>query len=218
VLIANPSATPATVRATYLLESGQTYQKTHTVAAGSRFTIWVDRETFDGIEGTPLDDVAVSTTLEVLNGVGVVAERAMWWPGPEFGTWSEAHNSPGATVTASKWGVAAGRVTHDVPGKGNSDTYLLVANPGDTAAYLTVTLVLDDGAGTAINYFTVLPHSRFNIDVRSAFGPSYPNVDYAFSATISSTGSPIVVEWAIYQDAGGQFWAAGANALATPIP
>ena len=218
ILIANPSALPATVRATYLLESGQTFQKTHIVAAGSRFTLWVDHETFDGIDGTPLENVAVSTTLEVLNGVGVVAERAMWWPGPDFGTWSEAHNSPGATVTASTWGVAAGRVTQDVPGRNNVDTYLLVANPGDTAAYLTVSMVPDNGEGTETRYFTAPPHSRLNIDVKAAFGLVWrAPVDYTFSATVSSHGSPVVVEWAIYQDAGGQFWAAGANGLATPI-
>ena len=40
-----------------------------------------------------------------------------------------------------------------------------------------------------------------------------------FSADVTTEPStPIVVEWAIYRDALGQQWGAGANALATPWP
>jgi hypothetical protein len=38
------------------------------------------------------------------------------------------------------------------------------------------------------------------------------------SSGIGTGTTPIVVEWAIYNDALGKTWAGGANALATPMP
>ena len=54
----------------------------------------MDHEQFDGINGLPLADVEVSTTIESMNNVPVIVERALWWPGA-FATWHEAHNSAG---------------------------------------------------------------------------------------------------------------------------
>ena len=36
----------------------------------------------------------------------------MWWPGPALTSnfWYEAHNSPGATTTATRWVVAGGEI------------------------------------------------------------------------------------------------------------
>ena len=76
VLIANPSSTAAEVEATYLLPDGTTIVKPYTVPANSRFNIWVD------YEDARLADTAVSTTVRAANGVPIIVERAMWWPGP----------------------------------------------------------------------------------------------------------------------------------------
>jgi hypothetical protein len=78
VPIANPTATAAQVRPTYLTRTGQTFARTLTLAANSRQTIWVDQEVIGGTR--PVADAEVSTTVESLNGVGIVVERAMWWP------------------------------------------------------------------------------------------------------------------------------------------
>ena len=75
VLIANPGTSDAQVEATYLLPDGTTVVKRHTVGATSRFNIWVD------LEDARLADTAVSTTIRSTNGVPVIVERAMWWPG-----------------------------------------------------------------------------------------------------------------------------------------
>lgn len=81
LLLGNPSnASPAQVRATYLLPGGATLTKDYVVAASSRFNIWVDAEMFpdgQGGEHAALADTAVSATLDVLNGVPIVAERSM---------------------------------------------------------------------------------------------------------------------------------------------
>ena len=57
ILIANPQRRrPPTVQADYLLPTGRSITQTHTVAANSRFNIWVD------LDDPALADAAVSTT------------------------------------------------------------------------------------------------------------------------------------------------------------
>ena len=76
LLIANPSSDSLSVRATFLLPSGATVQRTYDIAAKSRFNIWVDQA------APELGNTAVSTVLESVDDQPFVAERAMWWPGP----------------------------------------------------------------------------------------------------------------------------------------
>ena len=117
ILIANPQATPATVQADYLLDSGQVVTRSYTVPGNSRFNIWVDQE-------PGLADAALSTRITSTNGVPIIVERAMWWPGPTSATWQEAHNSPGETTTGTRWAMAEG----EVGGPRDTDTYVLIAN------------------------------------------------------------------------------------------
>ena len=64
--------------------------------------------------------------------------------------------------------------------------------------------------------YTVNPTSRFNIDVNSRV-PELANE--SFGALIEVTnGVGIVVERSLYNDALGQVWAAGTNALGTRLP
>lgn len=214
MLLANSEPEWATVRGTYLLADGRTFTKTYEVPPQSRFTIWVDLESFDGISGTPLANVgAVSTTFDVLNGPDIVAERSLWWPGPTAATWTEAHNSPGATTTATRWVAAAGVVSD---GPSADATYYLVANPGNLPATVGVTLLFADGTPELTRTFVVGATSRFTLDVRAEFPTA---IGRGFSALVETDQStPVVVEWALYRDALGKMWAGGANALATPLP
>jgi hypothetical protein len=137
----------------------------------------------------------------------------MWWPGPTYRTWTGAHDSSGATETGRRWVAAAGEV-RDAP---RTDTYYLIANPSETDATVTVSLLFDDGTRGVGQQFTVGAQSRFNVDVRSAFPAA---VGKGFGGVVESVAPeavPIVVEWAIYSDALGKSWAAGANALATKV-
>ncbi len=205
VLIANPSANEAQVTATYLLPSGETVVKSYTVAGNSRFNIWVD------LEDARLSDTAVSTTIRSTNDVPVIVERAMWWPG-SASTWHEAHNSPGSTVTGTKWALAEG----ELGGTSATETYILIANASSTVGSAKAMLLFEDGTSTE-KTFTLSPNSRFNIDVQSEF-PSAAG--RRFGAVIESLGSApaqIVVERAMYSNAGGVTWEAGTNALATRL-
>ena len=212
VLVANPNAEPAEVRLTYLLADGTTHTRSLTAPPASRSTVWVDHESLDGGTTFPLADAAVSTTVASTNDVPIVVERAMWWPG-DVPTWHEAHASAGSAETALKWAVAGG-IAVDEP---RTDTYLLIANPGDAPARVRVTLLFDGTTPHAVREFDVGAHSRFNVDVRAEFPEA---AGRRFGAVVESLGDapvPIVVESAVYNDAAGVRWAAGTNALATEV-
>lgn len=203
VLVGNPNATPATVTLTYLLDTGQTVTRTRTMAANSRLTVPVGDE-------DPLLKRANAST-RVTSDVPVVVERAMYWPAP-FTTWAEAHNSFGVTETALRWGLAEGRVG----GPHVFETYVLLANPGATAAQVRLTFLRTDGT-TVVKDYTVAPTSRFNVPV-NAFVPELHDESFATVVEVLN-GVPIAVERAMYNnDAAGAWWAAGTNATAVKLP
>jgi hypothetical protein len=111
ILLANPAAQAADVRLRFLLGDGTVIEHRQSVPALSRATVWVDALGLDQrlIAQNPayarLADAAVSTDVIVENGVGVLVERAMWWPG-DSSTWTEAHNSGGVTQGATRWALA----------------------------------------------------------------------------------------------------------------
>jgi uncharacterized delta-60 repeat protein len=73
VLVANPAAVAADVRATFLRADGTTVVKTYTVQPTSRFNIWVNTDVPE------LANEEFGVIIEVLNGVNVAVERAMYW-------------------------------------------------------------------------------------------------------------------------------------------
>ncbi len=216
ILLANPGDQTAQVSVDYLLSTGTTFTKSYVVPANGRFTVWVDDEQIPAGSGTrPLDNVAVSSTVTSTNGVPIIAERTMWWPSPALSVvyWTEAHNSPGATTTATRWAMAEG----EVGGAQGSETYILIANTSPVAGAARVTLYFEDGA--SVNQtFSLLPRSRTTVSVSAQFPAA---VGRRFASVVESLGpSPpaIVVERAMYTSPGGVTWAAGTNALATPLP
>jgi hypothetical protein len=211
VLLANPNGTDAAATVTYLLPDGTTYTKSMTIPANSRQNIWVDVDTPDGTTGYPLANTAVSTTVEVTNGVPIIVERAMWWPG-DGNSWHEAHNSAGATVTGTAWALADG----EVGGAAGYETYILVANTSPRSGQAQVTVLFEDGT-SASKTFPLAPTSRMNVAVAAEFPAA---AGRRFGAIVESLGTDpaeVVVERAMYANADGVAWAAGTNALATRI-
>lgn len=222
LLLANPTAQDAHVRIRFLVD-GVVVEHPHVVPAFERSTVWVDALGANEalIAQNPdyarLADAAVSSEVIVDNGVGILAERSMWWPGTAS-TWTEAHNSGGVTETGLRWALAEG----EVGGPRNQETYVLVANAEDSDAIVRVTLLYED-RGPDVRTYTVVANSRFNIPI----GTAAAGVDYFTGAagrrvgvlveSIGGTPVPISVERAMYADAPGQRWAAGHNAVATPI-
>lgn len=209
ILLANPNPSDALVEARYLTAAGRTLTKQYLVAANSRRTIFVDAEQFPG-EGTALANAAVSTSVTSLNAVPIIVERAMWWP---QASWHEAHNSPGATATGTRWALADG----EAGGPDGAQTYILIANTGGAQGQVRVTLCFEDGS-TVTRTFTLAASSRFNVDVTSEFPAA---AGRRFGAIVESLGGspiPIVVERAMYTSVGGVLWSGGTNALGTRLP
>jgi hypothetical protein len=197
VLLANPGNDEASATVTFLPASGTPVQKIKTVPARSRITINIETE------DASLANVPVATTISATQPI--VVERAMYWPE----TWYEAHASSGVTATATKWGLAEGRVD----GADHAQTYILLANPQNEEATVTINYLRESGAPIERQY-TVAPASRFNVHVNSMV-PELAG--QSFGAVVTST-KPIAVERALYTDANGVTWAAGTNATAAPIP
>jgi alpha-tubulin suppressor-like RCC1 family protein len=220
VLVANPNATSAELDVTYLLTGGGTLVRHYTVSATSRRTIWVNGEQGGGIS---LAIGSVSTRVHVTNGIPVIVERAMWWPRPGWEGWYEAHCSPGATTTGTAWAVADG----EQGGVRNTQTYVLIANTSAFEGRVRVTLVFEDGSSVA-REFDVASNSRTTVYTGGASQtPGAPfgglTAGRRFGALVESLdadgGQParIVVERAMYWDAGGRWWSAGTNALGTKL-
>jgi hypothetical protein len=203
VLIANPNATPANVTATYLLPSGATVQRTYQAAANSRFNIWVDLE--PGLAST-----AVSTVIDA--DQPIIVERAMWWPG-NSSTWREAHNSPGATQTGTRWALAEGEAGQP----GQLDTYILVANTSAFAGSARVTLIFEDGSPSVSQQFNVPANSRTNVLVGADIGDAslFGKRFGAIVESLGATPAQLVVERAMYWTPGPVQYEAGTNSLAT---
>jgi hypothetical protein len=216
VLLANPNPQPAQVSVDYLLLGGGVLTKSYTVPANGRFTVWVDDEQIPSSSGVkPLDNVAVSSAITSTNGVPIIAERTMWWPSPALtpAYWTEAHNSPGATLTGTRWALAEG----EVGGPQGAETYILIANTSASSGGARVTLYFEDGASST-KTFALPARSRTNVNVSGDFPVA---AGRRFGAVIESLGpSPaqIVVERAMYTSPGGVVWSGGTNALATRLP
>jgi Tol biopolymer transport system component len=210
VLIANPNPTPAELRVIFMLPDGNTVEKRYTVLGERRMTIWVD-DADPLLRATP-----VATRVESTNGVPVIVERAMWWPGPETGSpviWAEAHNSPGSTETGTAWALADGETGAEPV---NTKTYVLVANTSPFPATVRLTLLFDGSAAPRSITFTVPANSRFTVGIHDQF----PDVTGGYGCVVESLGTTpaqIVVERAMYSNWQGILWAAGTNVLATRL-
>jgi uncharacterized protein YkwD len=211
VLIANPNPTASAVTIDYLLENGTTLSKSYAVGANSRYTIWVDEETFDG-GAKLLANRSLSMRVRATNGVPIIVERSMWWP---QGSWYEAHNSPGTTVTGTRWGLAGGQ-TGRVGGGPEWLTYVLIANTSTFAGQAEVSVYLENGA-TETRTVDLPAQSRTSVGMHDLFAGT---ANARFSVVVRSLGATppqIVVERAMYSTVNGLLWSAGTNALATRL-
>ncbi len=206
VLLANPGDTDGTATMTYFPLGGTPVSTTKPVPAHARVTVNLEGE------DPTLANAAVST--QVVSTQPILVERSQYWPNPAP-NWYEAHNSFGVTALATKWGLSEGRVGN-VDGDTNAQTYILLANPGTTAANVTITFLRDDPSTNVTHTFTVQPQTRFNVPVGP--GTSVPELTNEHFGALVTSDQPIAVERALYWDANGQIWAAGTNATATALP
>ena len=205
ILLANPNTTGVTVEITYLLLGGTPVVRTYALGPQSRRTVYVDAD-------AALANVATSAVVRSLDpNAPIVVERAMWWPGSN---WQEAHNSAGAIITSPTWALADGEVGGTVA----NQTFVLIANTSPFAATARVTAYFEDQGNPLVGTYTIPANSRFNVDYSNTVAQGR-----RFSVLVEGSGPTpaqepqLVVERAMYSNAGSAIWAAGTDALGTPI-
>jgi lysophospholipase L1-like esterase len=187
ILIANPSASPATVTARYLRGDGTSVSDTVNVLPGNRATLWPSAR--PDLAGQGFSTVVESDT-------PVVAERAMY-----FDAFRSGHDALGVPAVGGSSGRTSWYFAEGFTG-GNAqiafETFLLIGNDNDQPATVTATFFRDAGTPVTRTY-SVLPRSRFNIwtDQERAGDGSLLLPATAFSVRIDST-IPVVAERAVY--------------------
>jgi N-acetylmuramoyl-L-alanine amidase len=175
ILLMNPDAAQkAEVQVTYMNNSGQEDTKDVVVPPLSRYTVHVD-------DDEPGEDV--STIVTSMNGVPIVAERAMYF-GFEKGI--GGHDAPGVTAPSTEWYLA----------EGSSDwgftTYVCIQNPLEVESDATLSFMLS--TGKKIDYKCVVkPRSRYTIDCATV-----PGVEKADFSIKVKADSPVIVERPMY--------------------
>lgn len=177
ISVQNPSESAAKLKVSYLVQEGGVIERTHTVAAGSRYTIQAHQEQEVG------PDAAFAAIVE--SDTPIVVERSMYFAGG-------GHGTIGAPEPSRTWYLAEGFTGKDF------ETYILVLNPNESPAEIAVRY-LGPGGGVIERTHTVPGESRYTIRARQEgeVGP-----DAAFG-TIVDSDLPIVVERAMYFGSGG---------------
>lgn len=179
-LLENATDTKATVQVRYILPAGAPIVIQYDVDPHSRRTIPVDGE--PGLAATD-----VSAAIHSMNGVPIIAERAMYFSrnGQSF---TGGHDSAGVTEPNQHWFFAEGAT-----GTFFND-FLLLANPDATnTAHVTVSYLLVDG--TVIQKQKTLdPNSRqtYNVALEDA------QLDSAAFSTVVDSDVRIVAERSMY--------------------
>jgi len=175
ILLANPGQEKARVKVTYLLPDGGTIVQWRDVPAMSRSTINA---------GDILGERGFGVKIESVNGVGIVAERAMYfdYDGGKRG----GHCSPAVAQPSTELYLAEGYTG------GDFDTWILLANPGEERATANLYFFVEGGAERSIKVI-LNPESRFTLKANEVQGLE----DCSFSLKVESD-KPLLAERSMY--------------------
>ncbi|MBC7254239.1 MAG: L,D-transpeptidase family protein, partial [Actinobacteria bacterium] len=127
ILVLNPGEEAARVSLDFMLPDGRVERREYPVSPHSRLTVGVD--SIPGLENTEV-------SARLTSDRPVVAERAMYFGYPNA---DDGHACNGASETSTTWYFAEG-----FTGAG-FDEYILVLNPGEEAARVSLDFMLPDG-------------------------------------------------------------------------
>lgn len=174
VLVQNPGPQPARVTLTYMKDDGTTKDQAITVQPASRYTVAVD-------EVPGMEQAQFST--RVAASKPVIVERSMYF---DYKGIKEGHNSPATSELKQEWYFAEGYTG------GKFDTYILVMNPNDTRADVTLTLMSPLGEAADVPV-ALAPHSRKTVSINGIPGWNPKE----FSAVVRSN-LPVAAERSMY--------------------
>jgi hypothetical protein len=207
LLVANPSAQVATVTMDFLRDDGTVVQRVYSVQPSSRFSVFADA--VPGLAATTFGTRIASTA-------PIVVERAMYWAGGFF-DYYEGHVSAASTGTGSSWVLAEG----EVGGAQSAETFVLIANTAAAPVSVMVQPLRENalhlGAATGTSrQLTIAANSRVTIPL-SSLVPAGSRSGVQVAETGAYRPGALVVEGAIYWNADGVVWAAGAALPATRV-
>ena len=178
VLVQNPGGTAAEVTLTYMTPSGAIEGPTLTLDPNTRQSVNV-ADTLDNVW---------SVSTRVTSDQPVIAERSMYWNTPEVYR-QAAHDSIGVSAAARTWFLAEGCT--GISEEGYFETWVLVQNPGGTAAEVTLTYMTPSGAieGPTL---TLDPNTRQSVNVADT-------LDNVWSVSTRVTSDqPVIAERSMY--------------------
>jgi lysophospholipase L1-like esterase len=208
VLVTNTNSSSAvTVEVTFLRETSGPLVQTFTLGPSGRRTIYVNNDVKDSLN-RPIAE-PFSTVVRQTGGgsnADLVVERAMYWNGFEGGHGATAVNAPSTTWLFAE-GVCGGDANFSF------QTYLLLANPGATAATATITFFRDTGG--PVSKTVTVPAGRrqtlFLNDLRFDPGNVAALANASFSIRVTSD-QPILAERAVYWSSNGVTFIEGNDA------
>jgi len=181
-LLANATDQDAQVQIRYLLPGGQApIVLSYDVGPHSRLTIPVDEQ--PGLAATD-----VSAVIQSVNGVPIIAERAMYFTPAGQPSFTGGSDSAGVTAPNGHWFFAEGATG------GFFNMFLLLANPSATnTANATVSYLLENGTVIPVHH-TLPPNSRQTYNVAD----EAPALKSANMSTVVDSDVPIVAERSMY--------------------
>lgn len=192
ILLANPNQQAAQVQIDYLVQDGQNVSEQRTVPAMSRLTINAREK---------VNDKSFGVNIKSLNGVGIVAERSMYfnYNGMEDGHCSAAVDHPSQTLAMAE-GYTGGKF----------DTWLLLANPNQDAAKAHLTFAKEDGSQVEMDV-NIGGRSRMSLRINAIKG-----LESTSFATKVDSDKPLLAERSMYF--WFKNWSGGTNCQADEGP
>ena len=155
------------------------------------------------VEGLPgLAQAEFSTLVE--SDVEVLVDRRMAWDDRAYGS----HAERAVPTPATRWYFAEG-ATHS-----GFNLFYLVQNPNDSDVSVTVSYLLPAPALPVERSYRVGGHRRFTIWVNAEAA----ELRVTDVSAVIAADAPVVVERAMYLDAGGQFFGAGHASAGVTAP
>jgi hypothetical protein len=196
IALLNATGSTADVTVRFLKQDGTQTSQALTMAGLARAT--VDPELLPGTEATAFATVIESTQ-------PIISDRRMEWDSTHYGS----HGETSIARPETTWYLAEGATT------GSFNLYYLLQNPHATqAAAVEIRYLRRAPLQPIVKTYTVAPASRRTIYVNA----EDPGLDEAeISGVVRTTnGVAIIVERAMYTNAGGQLFGAGHESAGIP--
>jgi hypothetical protein len=194
VLVTNANPFPADVTVTFLREGETPVVKTIPVGASSRET--VGAVNYPELAGRSFGLIVEATQ-------PVIAERAMYFGTTPTRLWSGGHESPGVSQTSTSWFHAEGATGSFF------DTFILLGNPGDDLAKVTLDFLLESGETVTIHR-DVPAKGRVTVAIEAE---DDPRLHAGAVSTVVTSDRPIVSERSTYWSGDASPWGEGHNSF-----